>query len=360
MIPVSVTWLHLIRHFFGLSEEVPEWICAAVGLSSMFGGIVLPCAWAMAYLERKLGADFQARVGPSQSGSHGIFQSFADLIKLLQKEVSQPFQWKSILWLSVRTMALYSTVALLPLGTHTIFLDTDMSAFLPFWCVLSLALGTMLLGLSQGTVPCWLGGVRIAAQALAGAFPAMIALLCAGIRVGGFRWSMFAGSPGVFPLSLLGTLSFVFQFTAFVVFVVSGLIMLGVPPMDSWVSISDIHGGVGSRLSGRQLILFRFGRVYSFFAWSLISVVLFLGGWVLPSRLTNILSDNEAYVSLQILEATCLLAKTFLLMLLILWIAKVNPRNRIDQVTDFAWKVLSPFSLFALIGAGLVAAWSVP
>jgi NADH-quinone oxidoreductase subunit H len=253
-------------------------------------------------------------------------------------------------------MALYSTVAVLPLGSLVLLVDTDMSAFLPFWATLVLSLGTMLLGLSQRSVPGWFGGIRVSAQALAGAFPALVALLCAGVRAGGFRWSVLAGSQSASPLNW-AAFSNPFQFVAFVVFVVAGLVLLGIPPMDAALSQPDIHGGVSSHLHGRRLSLFRLSRFYGFFLWSVIAVVLFLGAWELPLSIFGALKDNGSYGVIQLLELTVLLIKTFFLMLVVVWVARVNPRARVDQVTDFSWKVLSPFSLGALIGAGFWAGW---
>jgi NADH-quinone oxidoreductase subunit H len=148
-----------------------------------------------------------------------------------------------------------------------------------------------------------------------------------------------------------------FQAVAFFVFVISGLVLLGVPPMEAAVSRSDIHGGVASHLHGRRLSMFRLSRFYGFFLWSVISVVLFLGAWNLPQNLFIALKESESYGLIQFLELLLLLIKTFLLMLVVVWVARVNPRARVDQITDFAWKVLSPFSLAALIGASLWAGW---
>ncbi len=86
-------------------------------------------------------------------------------------------------------------------------------------------------------------------------------------------------------------------------------------------------------------------------------MVLFLGAWILPSGIFSALKEAEAYGVIQIMELMLLLAKTFVLMLVVVWVARVNPRSRADQVTDFSWKVLSPFSLAALIGAGFWAGW---
>jgi NADH-quinone oxidoreductase subunit H len=355
----EITWASVWGQMLGLPSSTPQWLIAGVLLVFVYTLVILPCGAIMSYLDRKIGADLQARVGPNRAGRAGMLQPVADLLKLLQKEPSPDrnlWTWREALWLGVHTMALYSTVAVLPLGSMALLVDTDMSAFLPFWALLVLALGTMLLGFSQGSVPGWFGGVRVAAQALAGAFPALVALLCAGVRAGGFRWSVLAGSQSASPLAW-AAFSNPFQFMAFVVFMVAGLVLLGIPPMDAALSVPDLHGGVASHLHGRRLTLFRLGRFYGFFMWSVIGVVLFLGAWKLPGSVFSALRENDSYGVIQLLELATLLGKTFLLMLVVVWVARVNPRSRVDQVTDFSWKVLSPFSLAALIGAGLWAGW---
>jgi NADH-quinone oxidoreductase subunit H len=356
MMNAENSWIVSWCDALGLPLEMPQWIYGLLSLICIYYFVVVPSGALMMYVDRKVSADLQARVGPNRAGPAGSLQPVADLLKLLQKQSRQEWGWLENTWLSVHTMALYSTLAVLPLGSLALLLDTEMSAFLPFWSGLVLALGTMLLGLSQSSVPGWFGGIRVAAQTLAGAFPALIALICTGVRAGSFRWSLLAQSQGFSPWHWT-FMSNPFQAIAFVVFVLSGLILLAIPPLDGGLSMSDIHGGVSSHLHGRRLSLFRFGRFYGFFLWSVITVVLFLGAWILPSGIVESLKANGAYRFLAWIELIWLLAKTFLLMILIVWIARVNPRSRVDQITDFAWKVLSPFSLAALVGAGIWAGW---
>jgi NADH:ubiquinone oxidoreductase subunit H len=78
---------------------------------------------------------------------------------------------------------------------------------------------------------------------------------------------------------------------------------------------------------------------------------------MLPPGFTQSLRNSGALRLLALFELIWLLLKTFLLMMLIVWIARSNPRSRVDQITDFAWRVLSPFSLAALVGAGIWAGW---
>ncbi len=350
------SWIIAWCNSISFLSEIPGWAHALLALISTYCLVIVPSGALMVYLDRKISADLQARVGPNRAGPAGILQPLADLLKLLQKEATKESSWRQNVWLSVHTMALYSTLAVMPLGSMALLVDTEMSAFIPFWSALVLALGTMLLGLSQDSVPGWFGGIRVAAQTLAGSFPALIALLCVGVRAGNFRWSILANCQDFSPWSWT-FLSNPFQFIAFIVFVMSGLVLLAIPPLDGGVSMSDIHGGVSSHLFGRRLSLFRFGRFFGFFFWSIIAVVLFLGAWKLPLQVSEGLRAQEAFRFLATIELIWLLAKTFFLMLFITWVARVNPRSRVDQITDFAWKVLSPFSLAALVGASICAGW---
>ena len=352
----GITWLVSWCSSAGLPSDLPEWGYAFIYLVCTYCFVIVPCGAILSYLDRKLSADLQARVGPNQAGPVGILQPIADIFKLLQKETPRSSHWSESFWFGVHTMALYSTLAVMPLGSLSLLVDTEMSAFLPFWSALVLALGTMLLGLNQDSVPGWFGGIHVAAQTLAGAFPALIALLCAGVRVGSFRWSLLADSQGFAPWAWT-LFSNPFQLIAFLVFVMSGLILLAIPPLDSGLSMADFDGGVASQLHGRKLSLYRFGRFYVFFLWSVITVVLFLGAWVLPIQLKEFLTEVEAFKITGFVELLWLLTKTFCLMLLVVWISRVNPKSRVDQITDFSWKVLSPFSLMALVGASLWAGW---
>jgi NADH:ubiquinone oxidoreductase subunit H len=229
-----------------------------------------------------------------------------------------------------------------------------MSALLPFWATLVLALGTMMLGLNQSSVPGWFGGVRIASQALSGAFPAMIALICAGLTCHTFRWSDLVAAQGFSPFRW-NAFSQPFGFMAFLVFISSGLVIIGIPPLDGGASVQDIHGGVASHLFGRKLILFRLGRFYAFFLWALITTVLFMGGWSLPQGFPEAIGKDL----LPWVEFSVLLAKTLMVLVSVVLVARATPRLRSDQVTDFAWKVLSPLALVALSGSTLWLGWAM-
>lgn len=344
---------------FSVLADMPFWVYQTIALLSVFILIVVPSCYLMNYFERKLSADFQARVGPNRAGPSGFLQPLADILKLIQKERNGQ-GWNSAspggAWLMFYIASVFSALSTIPFGSHALLLDSEMSVFLPFWASLMIGFATLLLGLSQSSVPGWIGGLRVGFQTLAGAVPALVAILSAGVRAGGFRWSVLADCQGFAPWSWTG-FSNPFQFVSFIVFIVGGLVLFGIPPMDGGASLSDLHGGVSSALFGRQLSTFRFGKFFGFFVWAIITVVLFLGAWKLPLSLGEALKEMRLPAALGVLELFVLLVKAYVLMLLVVWVARVNTRTRVDQVTDFSWKVLSPFALFALMGASLWASW---
>jgi len=256
--------------------------------------------------------------------------------------------------LTIYVMALFSTVAVLPLGSFALLIDSDMSAFLPFWIALSLALAVSVLGYEQRTVAGWLGSSRVSAQAFAGAVPALLTLICVGIRAGSFKWSRLADSQSFSPLHW-AIFSNPFQFLAFFIFLASGLILLSADPANSGSASPEIHGGVASDLTGFRGSLMRLSRYYAFFLWSLITAVMFLGGWKIPFQLHQALIENSITALLSALEILVLLSKTYFLMFIIVWMSKSTPRGRVDQVTNLSWKVLSPLALLTLVGSGFWA-----
>lgn len=268
-----MNWEVAFARAFGFSESSPHWMMATLFLFVLFLMVLVPAITFISYLERKIGADIQARIGPNQAGPAGILQPLADVLKLLQKvnthktsSIGQDF------WLVVLSMVLYSTVAFLPLGSSILLLDTDMSIFLPFWVALVLAFGAMLIGFMQKTVSGGLSGVRVVAQAISGTFPALIVVLTVGYHAGGFRWSTVVMAQGASPWEW-NLVASPFLFIEFFVFVLSGLVLLNIPPLDAGWSFQDLRGGIVSQFSGRRLSLFRFSRIYLLFLWSVVSVV---------------------------------------------------------------------------------------
>ncbi|OFZ79914.1 MAG: hypothetical protein A2583_06535 [Bdellovibrionales bacterium RIFOXYD1_FULL_53_11] len=335
----------------GLPPDWPEWAQVSIFVVVLFSVVILPVCGIMLYVERKIGADLQARVGPNRAGPSGLAQPLADTLKLLQKDVL-PGGFGQTVWLVIHAITVFATLVGLPVGSALLLLDTDISAFIPFTGTLALSFGVMLLGLNHGSPSGRFGALRTVAQALAGFFPALLCLLYVGMWAGGFSWSAILLAQGASPVAWMA-FSSPFGFMAFVVFVISGLVMLGLPPLDGCGSMSDLRGGVSASIQGRRLVFYRVTRFYAFFMWTLVAVTMFLGGAALPDGGAEAIIRFASTRILAMIEMAVLVFKTAALMICIQIIARVTPRIRSDQVTDFSLKVLSPFALVALAGAAL-------
>lgn len=341
--------------FEGWLEAVPGWLATALSIIFTYLLVIVPSGAMLSWFDRKVGADIQARVGPKMAGPGGMLQPLADVFKLLQKEEvyfqndNKAQKKMQQLWIGIAGLVLYSTLAVLPLGSLVLMFDVELSVFIPFLVSLISSVCLMFSGLSRPTAPGWYGGLRIFSQAIAGAFPALVSILAAGVHSEGYRWVLLADSQGASPIHWT-FVSDPFQLLAMFIFLVSGLILLGIPPMDSAAVSLDFHGGVYAGISGRNIILMKLSRMYGFFLWSLMTVVIFLGAWKLPTIVTEYFQENHRWVGLQLLELLWLMTKTQLLMMVVLWVARANPRTRVAQITDFCWSVLSPLALISLIG----------
>ncbi len=297
--------------------------------------LVFPGIFLFAYASQKMSADLQARVGVNRSGPAGVLQPLADVIKLMQKGGVIAENREVIFWWLLYQLVLYSTVIILPLGSVFIIYDSEMSVLIPLWISVILSFSVLLMSLSQGTGLSVLSGLRRTSQTMASVFPAIVSLLCAAFKSGGFRWSDASKSQGFLPF-FWTAFSSPFEFLAFLIFILSGMMLFAISPV-------DVDQECSSFMSGRILGFHKLAKYYGYFLWCLVTVAVFLGAWNLPAGL-----QGETF-----LEVVWILSKVFFLMLLVHVVARSNPVGRVDQTTDFSWRVLSPFSLVALIGSSI-------
>jgi NADH-quinone oxidoreductase subunit H len=249
-------------------------------------------------------------------------------------------------------MALFSSVSVLPLASNGLMVDTDGSVFIPFISITLSLLVTFLMGINQHSVSGYFGGIRIGAQAISAAFPALISILCAGVRGHGFRWSGISAAQGAWPYQWSAFLS-PFEFISFLVFIASGIVMLSNNPAEAGFQTKDIHGGMHAAQTVGRDPAFRLGRVYSVFLWNVMAAVLFLGGWRLPDTVHNFFTETQSPGLLLITETLLVVIKADVLIILTALLCSVSPKIRSDQATDFTWKILSPLNLLCLSGAAI-------
>ena len=305
---------------------------------------ILPLTYVHGYLERKLAGDLQARVGPNRVGPAGLFQGIADSLKLLQKGRPDEFGSSELFWVSAQLAALHVALATLPVAKELLLTDPDLSVLIPLWGFAVLSVNRMMSGSARGRLQGVLFSIRTSTQAALGLMPACFAVCAVAVHSGGFSWDAVLSAQGASPFSW-AAFSSPFLFVGFFVFIISGMIVLSLPPFSSSWGASDIQRGQ-SGVAGISLAILSVIRIQGRLIWSVLVVALFLGGWRLPG-------DSEGmFWGAQMMVVG---VKAMLILLLISVFGVVMPKVRVDHVNELVWKVLGPVSLICLVGSVL---WS--
>ena len=309
-------------------------------------GMMTVVVMALIYIERKIIARFQMRLGPTRTGPMGMMQSLADALKLVGKEDLRPRNADP--W--VFELAVYFVFV-------PIFLGFIVVPFTIGWSVRALELGLLyLVATSSVNVLGWvmagwgsdnryamLGGLRAAAQAISYEIPLVLSLLAAAMLAGSFNLATIVEAQGRVPF-------IVWQPLAFLIFYIATLAELNRSPFDIAVGESEVAGGPHIEYSGIRWSMFFLAEYAALFIMALLGSAVFLGGPAWPL-------GAEGGLSLQIALTA---GKAGLLMFSIFWVRVTLPRLRVDQLMTFSWKVLMPLAFAQVLLNGLVLVYDWP
>ncbi|MYH41718.1 MAG: NADH-quinone oxidoreductase subunit NuoH [Chloroflexi bacterium] len=342
---------------FGL--EINIWLDALVRLG-LAVALMTVVVMALIYLERKVIARFQQRLGPTRTGPAGILQSPADALKLLGKEDLRPKNADP--W--VFELAPY--FVFIP-----IFLVFVAIPFAFDWQIRVLELGLLyVLAVSSINIVGWvmagwgsdnryamLGALRAAAQGISYELPLVLALVAVAMVVslpGDVRGSLnlveIVAEQGHIPY-------IVWQPLAFAIFYIAMLAELNRTPFDIPVGESEVVGGPFVEYSGIRWSMFFLGEYTALLLLSLRGAAVFLGGWAWP--LGEEVADQNAALGL-LYQFTLTAAKAGVLIFTIFWVRATMPRLRVDQLMAFSWKVLLPLTFAQIAANGLVLVYGWP
>ncbi len=320
------------KALMGMSFDTSLFLVLPASFLLFFLVVLFPLYFVLGFTERKLSADLQARVGPNRTPGRGVLQVAADMIKLASKSGGEPHERR---WIFLQSAALYSTFAVLPLGTALIFVDSELGVYLPFVSlgavfVLSLFANEGALNLEDEILTHRQVFLWISAWV-----PALIAASVAVARAGSAKWSVILSSQSESPASWL-LISSPFGFIGFFVFLLSGLVALQLPPFHS------LDRGF-RRQSGGTLGMFSLNQFYTLFVWCILACALFVGGQSVrePVDVTFLSGGYQLAVAV---------AKASVIYLLLRVVAKALPQLRQDQMTEFCWRVLTPVATLCLVG----------
>jgi NADH-quinone oxidoreductase subunit H len=325
-------WLRTILSNWGLSEGLITVILAVLGVV-ILATIVLVVDIMLVWIERKIVARFQDRLGPNRVGPFGIIQPIADVIKLLIKEDILPDGADKFIFNIAPIFALATVLllwAVVPFAPTIIGADINVAVL---YIVAIGSIGTLAIimaGWASNNKYALLGAFRTVALLIAYEVPMVIALLVPVLlaRSMGMQTIVAAQSPWYI---------FVVPLAAMILFV-SSIAELGRTPFDISEAESEIVAGFHIEYTGMKFGLFYAGELLHALTVSALIATLFLGGWRGP------FVDQ-----VPILGPIYLFIKAFLVYYLIMWVRYSFPRIRIDQMLGFNWKFLTPLALFLLV-----------
>jgi NADH-quinone oxidoreductase subunit H len=342
----------------------PDWGPAAydtVASLAFIVAILIPLVLSVAYLtlwERKLIGWMQIRIGPNRVGPRGLLQPFADVLKLLLKEIILPANASKGLFLLAPILILAPAVAawaVIPFASSLVL--SDINAGLLYILALSSmgVYGVIVAGWASNSKYAFLGAMRSAAQMVSYELAMGFALVVVLMVSGSLNLSdiVDAQARGLFASKGINFLSWNWLplLPMLIVYFVSGVAETNRAPFDVVEGESEIVAGHMIEYSGMSFALFFLAEYMNMILISALTVTLFFGGWLPP--LDSALTDALPGVLWFFL-------KTFVVVSLFLWIRATFPRYRYDQIMRLGWKIFIPLTLvwIAVVGVWMQTPWS--
>lgn len=340
-----------------LNGVMPTWLTTVIECVLLGFGLLLVYALLALfyiYFERKVCGAFQCRLGPNRVGPFGLLQSFADMFKILIKELIpinniDKFLFALAPYLVVASS--FAAFAVLPWGNGLQIIDFNIGIFF-LTAVSSIGvLGILLAGWSSNNKYTLIGALRSGAQMVSyelsiGLSIMTIVLLAGTMSVSGLvegqkdLWFIFQGHiPAVI---------------AFIVYMIAGTAETNRGPFDLPEAESELTAGYHTEYSGLHFGLFYLAEYLNLFIVSGVATLLFFGGWM-PLHIPGWEGFNA--VMDYIPSVVWFVVKAVALSFIIIWFKWTFPRLRIDQLLAFEWKYLLPINLVNLVLMLIVVAF---
>ncbi len=348
--PLEVAGL-LKRFDTFLAENLPTW--AVLAIEFVLIGVALLTLYAvlaliLIYVERKITAFFQARLGPNRVGKYGIIQSVADMIKILLKEIIHVKQSDRFLFFTApffMIVASMLTFGALPFGRGLHAVDFNIGVFYVV-AVSSLGIiGVLLAGWSSNNKYSMIGAMRSGAQFISYELSAGFALMTVVVLSGTMSFSqIIQGQTYIHQWNLIA--GHVPAFIAFIIYLISGHAETNRGPFDLPEAESELTAGYHTEYSGLQFGFFYLAEYLNMFIVAGIAATVFLGGWM-PIQVEG--WDGFNQVMNYIPSYLWFFGKAGFLVFLSLWVRWTFPRLRIDQLLNLEWKYLLPINMVNIL-----------
>lgn len=313
------------------------------------------------YAERKTAAFIQNRLGPIVVGPKGIFQTIADLLKMLQKEDIRAAAIDKIPFLMAPLIvfaAVFAGYSVLPINSTMSGADVGGGLFFLMAIVSLDVLGILMAGWSSNNKYSLYGAMRAVAQVVSYEIPLGMSVLAVVLTVGTLDLQLMSLEQEGNGIVSWNIIQHPVLIIPFIIFFISGLAESNRTPFDLPESESELIGGYHTEYSGFRWGIFMLSEYGMMLLLSILGTILFFGGWNTP--LIDILGLKlNAMTSGPIWGAFWLLLKSMLLIFIQMWIRWTLPRLRVDQLMALSWKYLTPISLVMLFVCALWKLWLV-
>lgn len=340
------------------------WILIEVAIKALvIINILLISAAISVYLERKISAFIQLRIGPNRVGPMGLLQPFADVFKLFMKEDIIPSGANKFLHGLAPVISLGITVsvwAVIPLGdpfmigNKLVQMGIAPQADIGILFILAMTsvgvYGIALAGWSSNNKYSLLGGLRSSAQMISYELSMGISILAIILMSetlslseivneqyfnwSGFRWNIFLQPIG------------------FIIFLLTAFAETNRAPFDLPEAEQELVSGYNTEYSGMRFGMFFLAEYANMATSAAIISLLYLGGWTLPFN-PSIIGLEQGSWMLAIFQFLVILTKIYLIIIFFIWVRWTLPRFRYDQLMNLGWKVLLPLSLVNLAGTAI-------
>jgi NADH-quinone oxidoreductase subunit H len=350
--------------FSSLTRHIHEWLGGLIGnpkwvlVTEMaitgicLIGFLVMLSFFLGYMERKVAAFMQIRLGPNRVGPKGSLQIIADTVKLLFKEGLTPTAADQFLFnLAPYIMVITAMLVMAPIAFAKDFQIWDISiGILYVSSVSSMAvIGILMAGWSSYNKYSLLGAMRSGAQIVSYELSIGLSLITIVILAGSLKMSDIVNSQADGWWIFKGHIPVIISF---VIFIVASTAEINRAPFDLTEAESELTGGFHTEYSGMKFAMFLLSEYINLFVVSAIAATIFLGGWM-PLHFGHWQSFN--HIMDYVPSSIWFFGKTFFIIFIIMWFRWTFPRLRVDQLLNLEWKYLLPISMVNVLIVTLMA-----
>lgn len=351
---VVTNWIHQLLTSF-LSEGWAIFIeCIIIGICIILAYAML--AIVLIYMERKVCGFFQCRLGPMRVGKWGVLQVFADVIKMLIKEIISLKHSDKFLYELAPYMVIIASIlsfSCLPISKGLEVIDFNVGVFFLLAASSIGVVGILLAGWGSNNKFSLIGAMRSGAQVISYELSVGLSILTMVVFMGTMQFSEIVEGQAA------GW--FIFRahipaLVAFIIYLIAGNAETNRGPFDLPEAESELTAGYHTEYSGMHFGFFYLAEFLNMFIIAGVAATIFLGGWM-PLHIPGWEGFNT--VMDYIPGFIWFFGKAFFVVFLLMWIKWTFPRLRIDQILKLEWKYLVPISMVNLLVMVLIVVFGL-